>query len=126
MKQLFTTFILMAFGAMTLSAQAVIKFDKTAHNFGTFPEKKVQSVVFYFTNDGDKPLVIQQVMTTCGCTTPDYTKTPIEPGKRGQIKVTYNGKGKPKGHFQKLISVRTNAKNQWTRIYIEGDMTIEE
>ena len=111
---------------MCLSAQAIIKFDKTTHNFGTFPEEKPVSTTFSFTNTGDEPLVIQQAMSTCGCTVADYTKEPIKPGAKGQIKVTYNGKGKPEGHFKKVVTVRTNASNALTRIYIEGKMTVKK
>lgn len=44
------------------------------------------------------------------------------PGKTGVIKVTYNGKGRYPGHFKKSITVRTNAKTEMVRLYIEGDM----
>ena len=42
---------------------------------------------------------------------------------QGQITVTYNGAGKFPGHFKKSITIRTNGKNEMTRLYIEGDMT---
>ena len=51
-----------------------------------------------------------------------YTQTPIQPGKKGEIKVTYNGKGKFPGHFKKTITVRTNGDPEMTRLYIEGVM----
>ncbi len=126
MKRTIFTFLLFVSGLICATAQAVIKFDKTSFNFGTFPEEKPVSTVFYFTNTGDKPLVVQQAISTCGCTVASYTKTPIEPGKKGQIKVTYNGKGKPEGYFKKVITVRTNASNALCRIYIEGKMTVKE
>lgn len=109
-------------GAM---AKSVIKYDKTSHDFGTFPETKVVECVFTFTNTGDEPLVIQQVITTCGCTVAEYTKTPVQPGKQGKVRVKYNGKGKAKGKFKKAITIRSNATNSFTRIYISGDMTTE-
>ena len=104
-------------------AQAVLKFDKTTHNYGKFTEDKPVSCVFYFTNTGDEPLVIQQVMTSCGCTVAKYTKDPVQPGKKGTINITYNGKGKTAGHFKKVVSVRSNAKNSLVRVYVEGTMT---
>jgi len=51
------------------------------------------------------------------------TKTPVQPGEKGEIKVTYNGTGKFPGHFKKSITVRTNGAVEMTRLYIEGDMT---
>ena len=126
MKKILLTVALLAAFVVNASAQAVIKYDKSSHDFGKFDEEKKQTVVFAFTNTGDEPLVIQQVMTTCGCTVADYTKTPIPAGKKGKIKVTYNGKGKPKGFFRKVITVRSNATNAMTRIYISGDMLVKE
>ena len=101
-----------------------IKFDETSHNFGTFPESEpVQKCVFKFTNVGNQPLVINQAVASCGCTVPEYTKTPIPPGGKGTVEVTYNGKGKFPGHFKKSITIRTNGIYAVTRIYIEGNMT---
>ena len=103
---------------------AQIKFDKTTHNFGNFSEKEpVVSCTFTFSNVGEQPLVINQAVASCGCTVPEYTKTPIQPGEKGEIKVTYNGTGKFPGHFKKSITVRTNGAVEMTRLYIEGDMT---
>lgn len=107
---------------------AEIKFDTLTHDFGTFSEKDpVVSCEFNFTNVGSAPLVIHQAMSSCGCTVPDYTKSPIKPGERGTIKVTYNGKGKFEGRFRKVITIRSNAKeNKSVNLYIEGIMTKDE
>ena len=103
---------------------AQIKFDKTTHNFGTFSEKDPKvTCTFTYTNIGEQVLVINQAIASCGCTVPEYTKTPIQPGEKGEIKVTYNGEGKFPGHFKKSITVRTNGAVEMTRLYIEGDMT---
>ena len=113
-------------GSSSLFAQAIIKFEKSSHNFGTFKEKDAQTHVFKFTNTGDEPLVVQQVFTSCGCVARSFTKEPVLPGKSGEIKVTYNGKGKMPGKFSKVITVRTNAKPNVTRLYIEGTMTVDD
>lgn len=103
---------------------AEIKFDKTSHNFGTFSEKDPKvTCVFTYTNVGEQPLVINQAMASCGCTVPEFTKTPVQPGEKGEVKVTYNGMGKFPGHFKKTVTVRTNGAVEMTRLYIEGDMT---
>jgi len=118
---------IMVIGIFTYASaqgQAEIKFDKLTHNIGTFSEKKpVQKATFTFTNIGQTPLVINQVIASCGCTVPKYDKKPIAPGQKGAIEVTYNGKGKFPGHFKKTVTVRTNGKVELTRLYIEGDMT---
>lgn len=102
---------------------AEIKFDKLTHNFGSFSESSpIQKCTFVFTNTGDAPLVINQAVASCGCTVPEYTKTPVAPGQTGKISITYNGKGKFPGHFKKSITIRSNAATSLVRIYVEGDM----
>lgn len=106
------------------NGQAEIKFDTLRINMGTFSEENCeQRCSFVFTNVGDAPLIINQAFASCGCTVPTYTKTPIKPGEKGSVDVTYNGKGKFPGHFQKTITVRTNAINEIVRLVIEGTMT---
>lgn len=122
-------FILILLAMMTIvgtaSAQkmADIAFDKTIINLGTFSETDpVQKCTFTFTNTGDAPLVINQAIASCGCTVPKYTKKPIQPGEKGEISVTYNGRGKMPGHFKKTVTVRTNGQTEMLRLYIEGNM----
>lgn len=126
MKKILIMTLLLVFGMGTALAQkpAEIKFDKLTHDFGTFSEKNpVVNCVFTYTNVGEEPLVINQAIASCGCTVPEYTKTPVKPGEKGEIRVTYNGTGKFPGHFKKSITVRTNGAVEMTRLYIEGDMT---
>ena len=126
MKKIIFSMMLMLVCALSANAQAEIKFDKLTYDFGTFSEKEpVQKTTFTFTNIGDKPLIINQAIASCGCTVPEYTKDPIAPGEKGEIKVTYNGTGKLPGHFKKSITVRTNGVVEMTRLYIEGDMVEE-
>ncbi|MBO5548486.1 MAG: DUF1573 domain-containing protein [Prevotella sp.] len=126
MKKLIFASLMLLCGMTTALAQkpAQIKFDKTIHDFGSFSEKSPKvTCTFTFTNVGEQLLVINQAIASCGCTVPEYTKEPIKPGEKGEIKVTYNGAGKFPGHFKKSITVRTNGAVEMTRLYIEGDMT---
>lgn len=121
---LVSLFVVMSLGISFAQAKnADIKFEKTTHNVGEFPEKKpVTYATFKFTNVGNAPLVIHQVVASCGCTVPTYSKEPILPGKTGEVKVTYDGTDKPLGFFKKSIIVRSNAKTPTTRLFIEGTM----
>ena len=112
--------LVMGIGYAHAQGQADIKFDKTTHNFGTFSESSpVVSCTFTFTNVGDAPLVIHQAV-------PEYTQEPVMPGKKGTIKITYNGTGKYPGHFKKSITLRSNAKTEMLRLFVEGDMTAKD
>lgn len=126
MKKLVLLSFMMIFGFVAANAQdkvAEIKFDETTKNVGTFSVKKpTATTTFTFTNVGDAPLVIHQVVASCGCTVPSYSKEPVQPGKKGTIKVDYDGTGKPLGFFKKSIIVRTNSSTPTTRLFIEGTM----
>lgn len=125
MKKILTTALLMMCVLFSFAqGKAEIKFDKTKHDFGTFPEDDAKvTCVFSFENVGKSPLVIHQAVASCGCTVPSFTKEPINPGGKGEIKVTYDGTGRFPGHFKKTITIHSNAKNEMVRVYIEGDMT---
>lgn len=100
--------------------KAAIKFAEDVYNFGTIPEKKgVVTHEFTFTNTGDAPLVIVDAHAECGCTTPEYPKAPVMPGKTGKIKVTYNPLGRP-GSFTKSVTIKSNGKPKKAVIYIKG------
>lgn len=124
-KYLFTAFLMLC-SLVSIAQQAneaEIKFDKTSHDFGIFTESNSKvTCTFTFTNTGNKLLVIHQAIASCGCTVPEYPKEPIKPGESGKIVVTYNGEGRFPGHFRKSITIRSNAKQEIVRLYIEGDM----
>ena len=125
MKKFLLMMLLLVMGVTFAVAQnqAEIKFDKVSYDFGTFSENDpVHKTTFTFTNVGNAPLVINQVIASCGCTIPRYDKRPIAPGQKGSIEVTYNGTGKFAGHFKKSITVRTNGKTEMVRLSIEGVM----
>lgn len=109
-----------------MTAQPIIKFEKHIHDFGKFHEKKVQLCEFVFTNVGDKPLIVKQAFGSCGCIVAHPDKAKVEPGQKGAIKVSYNGRGKFEGRFKSSITVRSNATNALTRLYIKGDMQVDD
>ncbi len=82
---------------------AKINWIKESHDFGDIPKGKPVSIEFSFTNTGDEPLLIADVVPSCGCTASDYSKEPIAPGKSSNIKITYNAASV--GSFAKTITV---------------------
>lgn len=101
-------FVLSVFGYSDISAQNSInnlKFNKLIHDFGTFDiNDGKKSFTFTFKNSGSTPVVIQTVISSCGCTTPTWTKKPIMPGETGEIHITFlNDQGA--FPFEKSLSV---------------------
>ncbi|MGL5317706.1 MAG: DUF1573 domain-containing protein [Bacteroidales bacterium] len=114
------------FNFLTAQNTAVINFNKYEYDFGRFPEKGgMVSTVFEFTNSGKAPLVVNQVIASCGCTTPVWTKSPVEPGKTGQIEIIYNPAGRP-GLFIKNIIILSNASNNRVELRIKGEVETSE
>ncbi len=102
------------------------EFNKKTHNFGTIKEEiGAVTTQFEFTNTGDKPLIIQRVSASCGCTTPSYTREPILPGKSGKIDVKYSTVARP-GNFRKNVTVYTNVPDSVYVLTISGRVTPKE
>ena len=79
------------------------KFDDIIYNFGTLEYGAEAVCEFTFVNTAEKSLVIKNVERSCGCTTPSYSKEPVEPGKSGTIKASYDTHRV--GYFKKTITV---------------------
>lgn len=92
----------------------------TTHDFGTIREGEVVEFSFAFRNTGKAPLLVTGASASCGCTVPDYPREPMEPGKEGSIKVSFNSQGKP-GHQEKTVSISSNTArgNQFLKIIAE-------
>ncbi len=92
---------------------ASITFDKLEHDFGTIKEGEVVEYNFTFTNTGEIPLVIQDARPSCGCTAPDWTKTPVPVGGKGFVKASFNSKNQTNLQ-NKTITVVANTKPEQT------------
>jgi hypothetical protein len=133
MKRLFFIFSLMIIvvGAKSQVAATKMQLSATEHDFGTFKEEAGrQTFDFVITNTGTDPLVIQNVVASCGCTTPEWTKPPIPAGAKGKVTAIYDPKDRP-GKFNKTLSVYTNTKPEVTVLTIKGEViphekTVEE
>ncbi|MEL5995394.1 DUF1573 domain-containing protein, partial [Hymenobacter segetis] len=65
------------------------------------------------------------VQASCGCTTPDWTKTPVLPGKMGVIKAMYSSAGRP-GVFNKTVTVTSNATEASKVLSIKGTVLTKD
>lgn len=121
MKPLFLSLLLLL--GLQLAAQE-IQFKETAHDFGSIKEENGPvSYQFSFTNKGNKPLILQNVSASCGCTTPEWPRQPILPGKTGTIKAVFDPINR-EGRFDKNITIVSNATNGQQKLVITG--TIEK
>jgi archaellum component FlaG (FlaF/FlaG flagellin family) len=129
MKKLILTALIAIGGVITTSAQTAepvnekapeIKFTAETHDFGTIPQGTPATYEFTFKNTGKTNLIITSASASCGCTTPEWTKEPIKPGKTGYVKATFNAAAS--GPFTKSVTVNSNAKNSQVLLYLKGDV----
>ncbi len=114
MKRLVTLVLAMVIGTGFVLAQEkavdgpVISFEESSKDFGDITQGDKVENVFKFENTGNAPLIISNVAATCGCTVPSWPKEPIAPGKKGEIKVSFNSAGKM-GKQNSVVRIYSNA-----------------
>jgi len=97
-------------------------FREKVHDFGDIKEEDGAAVVeFSITNRTTRPVSILSVKPSCGCTTPDWTKTPIAAGGTGFIKASFDPKGRP-GYFNKTLAVTTDWDGSPIVLQIKGNV----
>lgn len=99
--------------------QTNIEIKQTNINLGFFNWQEEQKSTFSLNNIGENLLVIQDVSTSCGCTTVSYSQEPVQPGKEIKLDIIY--KAEHPGHFSKTITVYCNAESSPIELNISGD-----
>lgn len=99
-----------------------ISFDQTVYVFGEVREEEGPvSYDFKFFNTGKGPMRITNVLTSCGCTTPEWTQAVVNPGESGFVRATFDPKNRP-GHFSRTLTVITNGTPESTVLTVEGEV----
>ena len=96
--------------AQTLDG-AVITLNERPYNFGDVFEGEKKEHVFEMENSGNKPLILDNVITSCGCTATEWPRNPINPGQKADILVMFNSTGKM-GNQKKIITILSNSVNE--------------
>ena len=96
-----------------------VSVNQTELDFGTFPKEEKQEGSFVLTNTGNGLLVIQDIITSCGCTKVEYSKEPVRPGGTLEVKVIYEAEKAE--HFNKTVTVYCNVENSTLRLTVKGN-----
>ena len=99
---------------------AEIEFEKKVVDFGNLKVGDVKVVTITYKNIGKKPLILDDVISSCDCTTVDWSKQPIMPGKKGTIKATYTAKHT--GLISKRLTVLSNANTDRVILQLKGEV----
>ena len=99
-----------------------IAFDKKVHDFGDILlTDGAQTCTFTMTNISESPIVIHNVISSCGCTVPVWSKAPIRKGEKTTITVTYSNDQGPYP-FNKTITVYVSDVTRPVILRIKGDV----
>ena len=115
---------MLSFSTAVLAQEPVLHFETTHHDFGAIKEDNGPVTYrFKYTNTGTSKLILTRVQPACGCTTSNWTKDSIEPGKEGYVDATYDVTHRP-GGFNKSITIYSTAGiNTATKVYLGKDRT---
>ena len=95
-----------------------VELPEAEKDFGTIPLNEKREHVFKLVNTGNKPLVVYDVTTSCGCTKAEYGKEPVRPGDALDLKVIYNAEDK--GRFRKSLRVYCNVEESPLKLTVVG------
>ena len=99
---------------------AEIEFEKKVVDFGNLKVGDVKVVTITYKNIGKKPLILDDVISSCDCTEVEWSKAPVMPGKTGTIKATYTAKNT--GLISKRITVLSNANTDRVILQLKGEV----
>ncbi|MBE6286987.1 MAG: DUF1573 domain-containing protein [Mediterranea massiliensis] len=122
-KILFAMVLAGVMSAMNGQAQE-ITFEEIEFDFGQLDELDGSvSHDFRFTNTGSEPLIIEQVITGCGCTSAKWSEKPYKPGEKGVVRITYHPENRKMESFSIPTEVFTNLETPAT-LTITGKVTL--
>ncbi len=98
-------------------AMPKFEFATMQHDFGNMKEGDVVKHTFKFKNVGDAPLIISNVQPQCGCTTTNFTKTPVPPNGEGEIELQFDSANKA-GPQHKTATVMANIEGGQTQLIL--------
>lgn len=102
-----------------------LQFREEIFDFGSVKEQAGPVThEFSFINNSSRPIKILNVQASCGCTTPDWSKEPVAPGKSGFIQASFNPTGRP-GYFNKSLTVTTDFDANPILLQIKGQVAVE-
>jgi hypothetical protein len=99
-------------------------FKATAHDFGKVKQGDVVSHEFTFRNEGDEPLVVEKIETTCGCTAALVSEKRIAPGQDGKIKTTFDTRGYSGRLTRYLYLVSNDAGSPRRELSVTADIEV--
>ena len=96
----------------------------TSHDFGTVYEAWDVTHIFTVQNTGDADLVLSNLVTSCGCTAAELSSSVVPPGRRADLKVTFDADFHPtRGDVVRLVWFATNdVTHPWVELQVTASV----
>lgn len=124
MRKILFIVSLLASGLLISSAFAAPKLtvNDATFDFGEIYQGDKVPHVFEFTNQGDDPLVIDRVRSSCGCTAVLVSEKNIPPGGKGELKANFDS-ARFRGAVSKTIYLYSNDPDRPTmQLHLKGNV----
>lgn len=105
---------------LELESYTTLSFNEIEHDYGNVKPDSDNTTYFIVSNTGKRPLIIEKVEASCGCTTPEKPEKPILPGKSDKIKVVFHPKEGQLGEQNKTVTVTANAEPRLSVLKIKA------
>lgn len=102
--------------------KAKFSFEEKEKNLGKIQKGETVVKGFIFKNTGGEPLVIEEASASCGCTVPEYSEDPVQPGETGFVDVAYDSDGKSAKEFEQTVTLKANTSQDEHEIAITGQV----
>src|ERR1700742_843891 len=106
-------------GTAVMPPPDVLVVKQNTFDFGKIPQGRPAVTSFEIVNTGSTPLKLDNVQASCGCTTPVWSRDPIEAGGVAKIVVGYNAYAQ--GPFTKTVTIVYNT-NRSKILTISGEV----
>lgn len=109
-------------GRETPNGGAHLRLEETSWNFGDVPRRGGDLMhEFRFVNDGDRPLVLVRVITSCSCIRASFSKRPVAPADSGVIRIIYQPHKSEPGAFNKVVQIYSNSVDGRDILTVQGN-----
>lgn len=101
---------------------AIIELEGKTFNFGSISSSDTIKHTFKVKNLSKVPFKINQVGTSCGCTTSNYTKKKVSNNEVAEITAIFIPQKDKKGKIKESVVLDCNVEKSFITLYLEGEI----
>lgn len=107
----------------TTDADGRLSFEHAEISLGEVALGETRTAALRARNTMSEPLVVTDVVTSCGCTQVEWDRRPVPPGGEVEFRIRFTAE--QAGAFYKKIAVRHSGSPRPVSFAIEGVVTME-